>query len=84
MELGISGKLNNCRSHIEHFVDENRKFFIFSDTSHLFKNVRNRLHNNRELMVNIQFKCLHYSAIGTVFKNVKYSISIVSTLLLIV
>jgi len=52
-ELGISGKLNNCISHIEHFVNENRKFFIFSDTPHLFKNVRNRLHNNRELMVNI-------------------------------
>lgn len=52
-ELGISGILNDCISHIEHFVDENRQFFIFSDTPHLFKNVRNRLHNNRELMVNI-------------------------------
>ncbi|KAL5239381.1 hypothetical protein ACI65C_006791 [Semiaphis heraclei] len=50
-ELGISGILNDCISHIEHFVDENRQFFIFSDTPHLFKNVRNRLHNNRELMV---------------------------------
>lgn len=48
VELGISGKLNNFISHIEHFVDENRKFFIFSDTPHLFKNVRNRLHNKRE------------------------------------
>jgi len=42
-ELGISGKLNSCNSHIEHFNDPKRKFFAFSDTSHLIKNVRNRL-----------------------------------------
>jgi len=84
VELGISGKLNNCRNHIENFVDENRNFFIFSDTPRLFKNVKNRLHNNRELIVNVQFKCLNYSAIGTVFKNIKYSIFIIGNLLLII
>lgn len=50
-ELGISGKLEGSRCYIEHFNDPNRKFFAFSDTSHLIKNVRNRLYNKQELLV---------------------------------
>lgn len=50
-ELGIRGKLNECKSYVEHFVDDARKFFVFSDTPHLIKNVRDRLYNNRELLV---------------------------------
>lgn len=50
-ELGISGKLEGSHSYIEHFKDSNRKFFAFSDTSQLIKNVRNRLYNKRELLV---------------------------------
>lgn len=50
-ELGIRGNLNDCQSHVEHFVDSARQFFVFSDTPHLIKNVRNRLYNNNELLV---------------------------------
>jgi len=57
-ELGIRGHLNDCQSHVEHFVDSSRKFFVFSDTPHLIKNVRNRLYNNKELLVILNFKCL--------------------------
>lgn len=53
-ELGISGKLNNFYSHIEHFNDPKRKFFAFPDTSHLIKNVLNRLYNKHELVVHIK------------------------------
>jgi len=59
-ELGISGKLNNCNSHIEHFNDPKRKFFAFSDTSHLIKNVRNRIYNKHELVVCIKLITCHY------------------------
>jgi len=45
-EFGISGKLDYPVSSIEHFCDENRRFFAFSDTPHLLKCVRNRLCNN--------------------------------------
>lgn len=56
-EFGISGKLNSPVSSIEHFCDENRRFFAFSDTPHLMKCVRNRLYNNRVLKVrSITFK----------------------------
>lgn len=75
-ELGISSKLNSCISYIEHFVDETRKFFIFSDTPHLIKNVRNRLYNNRELMVNNYKKCtiqfcfsLSYNIVITIYRS---------------
>jgi len=50
-ELGISGKLNSSTFYTEHFVDENRKFFAFSDTPHLIKCVRNGLYNNKKLKV---------------------------------
>jgi len=59
-ELGIFGKLESSRSYIEHFNDSNRKFFAFSDTSHLIKNVRNRLYNKREILVR---NCLIYLCI---------------------
>lgn len=55
--IQISGKLNSPVSSIEHFCDENRRFFAFSDTPHLMKCVRNRLYNNRVLKVkSITFK----------------------------
>ena len=52
-EFGISGKLNSPNSSIEHFCDENRRFFAFSDSPHLLKCVRNRLYNNKVLKVRI-------------------------------
>lgn len=54
-EFGISGKLGSTKTHIEHFADNSRKFFAFSDSPHLIKCVRNRLFNNRQLQVNINF-----------------------------
>jgi len=54
-EFGTSGKLGSSKTHIEHFADSSRKFFAFSDTPHLIKCVRNRLYNNRQLRVIIQF-----------------------------
>lgn len=52
-EMGINGKIDNVKNWFEHPIDENRKIFIFSDTPHLFKNIRNRLYNNKELQVTI-------------------------------
>lgn len=50
-EMGISGKLNEVKNWFEHPNDPNRKIFVFSDTPHLFKNIRNRLYNEKELKV---------------------------------
>lgn len=50
-KMGISGKLNEVRNWFEHPIDLSRKIFIFSDTHHLFKNIRNRLYNKKELQV---------------------------------
>lgn len=50
-EMGICGKINEVKNWFEHPTDENRKIFVFSDTPHIFKNIRNRLYNNKELKV---------------------------------
>lgn len=52
-ELGICGEKGKLRNYFEHPVVEDRKIFVFSDTPHLFKTIRNRWHNKRELQVNI-------------------------------
>lgn len=45
--MGICGKINEVKNWFEHPTDENRKIFVFSDTPHIFKNIRNRLYNNK-------------------------------------
>ncbi|CAI6368522.1 unnamed protein product [Macrosiphum euphorbiae] len=50
-EMGICGKINKVKNWFEHPTDEKRKIFVFSDTPHLFKNIRNRLYNNKELKI---------------------------------
>ncbi|KAL4092139.1 hypothetical protein QTP88_026695 [Uroleucon formosanum] len=47
-ELGISGKLGEFM------------FFFFSDAPHLFKNVRNHLHDKKYLKVNPEGKCISW------------------------
>lgn len=42
-ELGVNGSLGNTKSWFEHPCGEDRKVYVFSDTPHLIKNVRNRL-----------------------------------------
>lgn len=52
LELGISGEKNTLSNSFEHPLDSKRKIFMFSDAPHLIKNVRNRLHNKKSLLVN--------------------------------
>lgn len=42
--IGVSGKKEELKSWFAHPVDSSRKIFIFSDTPHLIKTVRNRLY----------------------------------------
>lgn len=51
IEMGISAKLNEVKNWFEHPNDPDRTIFIFSDTPHLFKNIRNRLYNKKKLQV---------------------------------
>lgn len=53
VDLSINGKKGQCQSAFTHPCDKSRKVFVFSDTPHLIKNIRNRLYNNQELLVNI-------------------------------
>lgn len=40
--MGISGKKNELKSWFTHVTDSSRKIFVFSDTPHLIKTIRNR------------------------------------------
>lgn len=51
-ELGISGIKGNTHNYIIHPMDDNRKLYMFSDTPHLIKCIRNRLHDKKILRVN--------------------------------
>lgn len=42
--LGISGSMEDTKTWFMHPVDDDRKVFVFSDTPHVIKNVRNRLY----------------------------------------
>lgn len=55
-EMGISGKKNELKNYFTHILDESRKIFIFSDTPHLIKTVRNRLYANNLKVC--QYACL--------------------------
>lgn len=53
--FGVSG---DTKTYFEHPLDENRKIFVFSDTPHLLKTIRNRLekYNLRVSLKNYQLK----------------------------
>ncbi|KAJ8876824.1 hypothetical protein PR048_021271 [Dryococelus australis] len=51
-EFGIAGKLNDTKCSFIHPLNDNRKFFVFSDAPHLVKNIRNRLFNKKQLKLN--------------------------------
>lgn len=50
-EMGVSGKINNVRSWFPLPTMADRKVYVFSDTPHLMKCVRNRLYDRKELKV---------------------------------
>jgi len=50
-EFGVDGTKNNLKNYFEHPIDPSRKVYVLSDFVHLFKCVRNRLHNNKYLRV---------------------------------
>ena len=49
--LGIQVKLSSTKCWFTHPLQDARKVFAFPDTQHLFRNVRNRLYNKKNLRV---------------------------------
>ena len=41
----VNGKLKNTKCSFTHPMDDDRKIFVFSDTPHLIKTIRNRMEN---------------------------------------
>lgn len=53
-EMGVVGKKSELKSWFTHILDESRKIFVFSDTPHLIKTIRNRLYaNNLKVRLNV-------------------------------
>lgn len=50
-EFGVSGQINNVKNYFIHPSDNKRKMYVLSDTPHLIKCVRNRLHDKKILKV---------------------------------
>lgn len=49
--VGVCGTKGNLRNYFDHPVANGRKIYVFSDTPHLMKTIRNRLFNQRVLQV---------------------------------
>ena len=54
--LGVSGAMKDTKTWFMHPLDEDRKVFVFSDTPHLIKCIRNRLYNKTKLRVSHRFQ----------------------------
>jgi len=50
--LGVSGKVENLKNYFNNPFDGSRQVFVFSDTPHLIKTIRNRLYTKKTLLVN--------------------------------
>jgi len=48
-ELGVDGHIKSFKNWFIHPLYDDRKIYAFSDTPHLFKNVRNKLYNEKSL-----------------------------------
>lgn len=49
--LGVSGKIDKLKNSFNNPFDVSRQVYVFSDTPHLVKTVRNRLYAKRVLRV---------------------------------
>lgn len=54
-EFGCKADLHETRNWFTHPLFPGRKVFVFSDTPHVFKNIRNRLLTHHQLQVNVKF-----------------------------
>lgn len=52
-EMGVTGKMDKLKNYFKHPTEENRNIYVFSDTPHLIKTIRNRLYNNSTLQVRV-------------------------------
>lgn len=53
--LGVDASQDKLKNFFAHPLNDNRKVFMFSDTPHLIKCVRNRLYNKQKLRVRVKF-----------------------------
>lgn len=51
VEMGLSAKMHDLKNFFEHPLILGRKIYVFSDTPHLMKTIRNRLYENKILQV---------------------------------
>jgi hypothetical protein len=58
-ELGISGQVNSFKNWFQHPLHEDLKIYAFFDTPHLFKNVRNKLYNDKILKVSFYYLIIY-------------------------
>ena len=73
--LRINSNIDELKNYFTHPLDNDRKVFMFSDTPHLFKCIRNRLYNNGRLKVRLtQLNFINIShKIIFIFNIIRYS-----------
>ncbi|XP_050060677.1 uncharacterized protein LOC126551448 isoform X2 [Aphis gossypii] len=70
--LGICPNSENFKNYFENPYDSSRKVFVFSDTPHLLKTIRNRLYEKKQLLVHpskTPIKWEHYQNVYKIEAN---------------
>lgn len=74
-EMGVSGKIDNVQSWFPHPSVADRKVFVFSDTPHLIKCIRNRLYEKGELKVSSKDPPIKWDFFQKIFEYDKRNIT---------
>lgn len=65
--LGITTSIDDTKTWFSHPLDNEQKVFVFSDTPHLMKTIRNRLHNKKRLRVSSTSGYIEWKYFETLF-----------------
>lgn len=65
--LGVNAKIETLNNSFKNPFDNSREVYVFSDTPHLLKTVRNRLYTKKTLQVS-QHLVMHYLIIQLIIE----------------
>ncbi|EFN78771.1 hypothetical protein EAI_08236 [Harpegnathos saltator] len=72
MEMGVTGKFGHVKNYFEHPTEKNRKVYVFSDTPHPMKTIRNRLYNNCTLQMDPAEPPISWEYFNTLYTKEKH------------
>ncbi|XP_024884700.1 uncharacterized protein LOC112465618 [Temnothorax curvispinosus] len=70
--LGVTSSIDDTKTWFSHPLDSDQKVFVFSDSPHLMKTIRNRLHNTKRLRVSSTSDYIEWITWKKLDKNISH------------